>query len=384
MKELLEVEQKESSKIEKLLSTLKKKEEKISEVQENLASIKQHATELKTFLTMKDIEKDIIAVEEKFIQTISTSETTNRVNISWQINRSLYLITASLQKFGEVGVSSDPCDVSLQKQKNRQAQIMVALTTRNIDNLNLTFKKRLNTDLSNVQGCSLLPDGRIVFSCYKQDKIRVLKSDGSKDFEISKIGVTFDVVFIGDDDIAVTSGGSETINIIDLKKRKLKTSKKVNSANEGLTYKDGHLIYCVGEKGLQMISLSDESITNVVRTELSNFSYVITFADKLFYTNPNDNSVTCCDYHGNILWTFCDTSVLQCPLGISVDNGGKVFVVGRLSYNVVVISPDGQRCRQLLSRDDGLVDPTVLHYDISTNTLLVTNAASDAFLYEVK
>jgi sugar lactone lactonase YvrE len=58
-----------------------------------------------------------------------------------------------------------------------------------------------------------------------------------------------------------------------------------------------------------------------------------------------------------------DERVIYCPLGISVDNDGNVYVVSYNSNNVVVFSPDGQRYRQLLSDMDGIVNPTVLDYD---------------------
>ncbi|CAG2216954.1 unnamed protein product [Mytilus edulis] len=386
IKELMIVEQHEKCKIEKLLTTLKKKEKEIVEVQENVASIKQHASELQTFLTMKDIEKHIVG-DEKYIQSITTSDSTHQVNISCQINKSLQQITVNVQKFGEINVNSDPCDFSVQKRKDRQAQIMVALPTKNIDNLTLTLQKRINTKMSGVRGCSLLPDCRMVFSSctwYSYDKIRVFKSDGSKDFEIKDIGGTFDVVFIGDDSIAVTSGESNKINIIDLKTHKLKKSIKVDSYTGGVTYKNEHLIYCAGEKGIQMLSLNNGTITNVSSTKLPDYAYVTTFGDKLIYTNRNNHSVTCCDYHGNILWTFCDKSLLLDPVGISVDNDGNVYVAGYHSNNVVVISPDGQRCRQILTREDGLSYPWTLHYDISTNEVLVANQSDEAFLYDVK
>jgi hypothetical protein len=53
------------------------------------------------------------------------------------------------------------------------------------------------------------------------------------------------------------------------------------------------------------------------------------------------------------------------------------------SKNVVVISSDGQRHRQLLSNKDGLVSPVVLDYDRSTNNLLVVNERDTAFLFDV-
>jgi DNA-binding beta-propeller fold protein YncE len=60
-----------------------------------------------------------------------------------------------------------------------------------------------------------------------------------------------------------------------------------------------------------------------------------------------------------------------------------VYIVGRRSNNVVVISPDGQRHRQLLSSKDGLEDPRVLDYDKSTNVLLVVNETKYAVLFDV-
>ncbi|CAG2246609.1 unnamed protein product [Mytilus edulis] len=380
-KELMTVEQKESRKIEKMLTTSGKKEKEITDIQVNNASIKQKASELKTFLTIKDIAKEV-AAEEKFIESLTTSNTFNHVDVSYQINKTLQQITASVQKFEDICVSSDPCHFIIQKLKNRQG----SMPARTIDKLRyfVTLQKRFNTGLSDVQVCVLLPDGRMIFSCYEQDKIAVFESNGSKDFEINNIGYTFDVVFIGDDSIAVSSGESDTIHIIDLKKQKLKKSIKVHTHNEGLVYIYKHLIYCAGEKGLQMVNLSDESITNVSKNKLPYGAYVTTFRNKLFFTNPDNNSVTCCDYHGNILWTFCDTSVLKCPLGISVDISGNVFVVGCYTHSVFVISSDGHYYSQILSREDGLKFPQVLHYDQSTNQILVVNTAIEAFVYGVK
>jgi DNA-binding beta-propeller fold protein YncE len=93
--------------------------------------------------------------------------------------------------------------------------------------------------------------------------------------------------------------------------------------------------------------------------------------------------VTCCDSHGTTQWAFNYRHVLQGPRGISVDNDGNLYVVGHWSNNLVVISPDGQRYRQLLSSTDGLVNPFVLDYDKSTIRLLIFSEARTAFLFDV-
>ena len=132
-----------------------------------------------------------------------------------------------------------------------------------------------------------------------------------------------------------------------------------------------------------MLNLSDKFVSDITKSNMSSVSYVATYAHKLYYTNCNTHTVTCCDLHGTTQWTFKDSRVLQGPLGISVDNDGNVYVVGNYSNNVVVISPDGQRHRQLLSSTDGLSAPSVLNYDQSTNRLLVVNSSSTAFLFDV-
>jgi DNA-binding beta-propeller fold protein YncE len=132
-----------------------------------------------------------------------------------------------------------------------------------------------------------------------------------------------------------------------------------------------------------MLNLSDKSTGDVIKSKYSSVYYVSTSGDKLYYTDYNTHTVTCCDLHGKTQWEFKDNRVLKGPLGISVDNDGNVYVVGGSFNNVVVISPDGQRHRQLLSSKDGLEKPRVLDYDKSTNRLLVVNESVKAFLFDV-
>ena len=132
-----------------------------------------------------------------------------------------------------------------------------------------------------------------------------------------------------------------------------------------------------------MLNLSDTSVSDIINSDMIYVYYVATSEDKLYYTTWETHTVACCDLHGKTQWVFKDTSVLQGPRGISVDNDGNMYVVGYKSNTVVVISPDGQRHRQLLSSKDGLVNPTVLDYDKATNRLLVVNESESGFLFEV-
>ena len=133
-----------------------------------------------------------------------------------------------------------------------------------------------------------------------------------------------------------------------------------------------------------MLNLSDKSFTDIIQSNMSIVYYLAISGDKLYYTNYFTHTVTCCDLHSTTQWEFNAECVLLYPCGISVDNNGNVYVVGRNSSNVVVIPPDGKRHRQLLSSKDGLKNPPVLDYDRSTNRLLAVNKSRTAFLFDLR
>ncbi|CAG2198768.1 unnamed protein product [Mytilus edulis] len=300
LKDLKTREEEESNKIRRLLKSMTDKEKEIAELQTNIANIKQYASELQTFLALKHIEKDVVA-EEKYIQSMVKSDGAKQVDFSCNINPSLQGLISAIQKFGDVVVTADPCKIPIQKHRNKQAQMVVAVKPMTIDRLAPTLLQTLYTELDIVTGFTLLPDRRMVLSCAENKLIRVFKQDGSLDFEIGNIGRVFDVVYIGDNKVAMTSGYSIDfleINVIELETRKIKKTLKVNSVNSGVAYSEDKLIYCAGKNGIQMINLNNESIVNVTKNYVSVFSYVATFRDNIFYTDCNDDSVTCIDFQG--------------------------------------------------------------------------------------
>lgn len=116
---------------------------------------------------------------------------------------------------------------------------------------------------------------------------------------------------------------------------------------------------------------------------MSSCSYIAAFENKLYYTNNDHHTVTCCDMKGTDFWTFKDTNVLTDPRGITVDNDGNVYVAVYNSHQVIVISSDGKRFLELLNEKDGLRFPHVLFFDRSTNQLLVANERDTAHLFQV-
>ena len=390
MKELTEKENRITIETRELLISLDEKQKELTEHQINIVNIKKYASNLQTYLAVKQIQKDI-ETEDTSLQSIVNSDSLNQTKLSCKIDSGLKIITTNIQKFGVVVVESMPSELSFARKKDKQAQLMVADLSppMSVEKIYLKLKQKINIKGNWMRGCSLLPDGRMVLSCYKAGTVRFINKKGLELFKIGKdkIGTsTFDIVYIKDTNgVAVSSGsgGNRCISIIDIASQKVMKTISMDTDIFGMAVICRTIYYCTGNKGVKMLSLTDKSVSDIISSNKSNVNYVATSGSKLYYTGNNTHTVTCCDVHGTTQWEFKDERVLNGPWGISVDNDGNVYVVGCNSNNVVVISPDGQCHRQLVSSKDGLSFPCVLDYDKSTNRLLVVNDSESAFLFDV-
>ena len=384
MTELDESEKQVTDETRELLVSLDEKQKELTEYQTNIVHIEKYASDLQTFIALKQIEKDV-ETQDTCLQSLINSDSLNQTKLTYKIDTGLKNITTSIQKFAEVVIEAKPFEMVFVRRKDKQAQMMVAELSppMSVANIQLNLKQKINTKGRSIRGCSLLPDGRMVFSCYNSDTVRFINKEGVELFQITGAS-TYDTVYIKDtNSVAVSSGWGDKrcITIIDIESQKVMTTIPMDTCIDGMAVRDRTIYYSARDKGLKMLNLSDKSVGDIISSNMFYVDYVATSGDKLYYTNTN--TVTCCDLHGTTQWKFKDQRVLQDPLGISVDNDGNVYVVWCHSNNVIVISPDGQRHRQLLSSKDGLVHPRVLDYDRSTNRLLVVNERSTAFLFDV-
>jgi len=251
----------------------------------------------------------------------------------------------------------------------------------------LKLKQTIKTSHSDVRGCCILSSGKMVFANYSPREVIVLHKDGSMDFttDIRLSECLRDVTCIDSNIIAVSVvARNNQVLIIDLNKRSI--TKQINTKSDvyGMTYDAGSLICCARDKGLIRIDLKDNSITPVVRCSLSFWSYVTTNGNNIYYTNDFTGKVTCYDMNGKLQWEFYDTNVLVKPSGITTDNNNNIYVVGQGSDNVVVLSPDEENCKVLLSDRYGIFHPWGIHCDIASNQLLlIKTGGNPGLLYDI-
>ncbi|XP_076115623.1 uncharacterized protein LOC143083249 [Mytilus galloprovincialis] len=385
--ELYETEKREETKILQLMKALDEHESKVSEHQENIANIKQHASDLQTFLSLKQLEGD---VDEncQFIDSLTESNVLNRVEIKFNINTSLTDIASSVLEFGKVFTDISNSSVNIVKKKQQQAQLILPKVSpiMPIENIQVKLEQTIKTDLSFVRGCCILPDSRFVFAYPDLNKVTVVKQDGTVDFVLN-VTAAYGIAYNnGDNTLAISScWGSQGkhITIIDLPKRKVKKTFSPGGQTVGIAVTNNTLLYHIEKKAIRALYLTDESIRDITTEHMDTEINIAISGNKLYYSSYKYHTVVCCDMQGAKQWTFKNENVLKIPFGISADNAGNVYVVGFGSNNVVVISPDGQTHRELLTKRDGLYYPCSINFRKKTNQLLVTNNSEKAYLYNV-
>lgn len=63
------------------------------------------------------------------------------------------------------------------------------------------------------------------------------------------------------------------------------------------------------------------------------------------------------------------------------DKRGKIYVDVGSTYNVLLISYDGKHSRQVLSKEDGIMNTMSIDFDLKRNRLIVVSLLRDVVIY---
>ena len=109
-----------------LMVSLDDKQKELNEYKTDMVNLKQYASDLQTFLALKQIGSDVEA-QDTCVHVLVNSDSLKQSKISCNIDASLKNLTTSIQSFGEVVVESKPCELTL------------------VDNIHLNLKQLVST-----------------------------------------------------------------------------------------------------------------------------------------------------------------------------------------------------------------------------------------------
>ncbi|VDI51139.1 Hypothetical predicted protein, partial [Mytilus galloprovincialis] len=380
------------TKIEDLLNGLKEKRERIVVLQSNISDLKNHASDLQTFIGSKTLEEKIES-EETYVQSLSEDERLKQLSLKCTYNEGIENLIQSITTFGSITMESSPPSVVIKLENIKQAQIMSAtVIPKSVDNVRATLLQKIQIPKGKsykckIAGCAIFPNGKFIFAdCDNCKRLVIFNTDGSFEYEETISGLTpFDVACIDNTTVAFTAWKSSKIHIFDIKKKSIKTTIETKNNCFGIAYQDGKIYYANTEH-LGVAQLKDNGLSTIVNfgNRESFMSYVSSFGVSIYFTDRNSNSLCCYSDKGNKMWEYKDNTVLKSSYGVAVDRNGFGYVASYKRNCIVVVSPDGKKAVDFLSSADGIESPYKIFYDNERDLLLVAGYNGKCSLYKIK
>jgi hypothetical protein len=216
---------------------------------------------------------------------------------------------------------------------------------------------------------------------YSNHKIRCIDSDLKETESFDVEGNIWGICEINKHEIAFTLPGLNKVQFLSIYKGPVLTISFIaNFHCRGIACFD-EKIYVTGggKKGeeygqLNVFDLEGKLLCKSYQDFGENFfsipRSIIVNAEGVFITDEQ-NGVISLDLEGQRKWV-CNNSKCKFPWGICFTRNGNLFVCGRDSNNIVIVSKDGEFLGELLNVNDGLSAPKALSTDKRNNFIIIS------------
>ncbi|CAC5374799.1 unnamed protein product [Mytilus coruscus] len=369
----------------KFHSQLHKMEKEIERLKEQTSQLKCLASDQHVFLSMHQMTK-ALNHEIKFLKEVLNS--VKNYDIKIEIHQGITSFFENVNCFARTKV--DESNVSFQFKDAKIDQAQIPLHTRGFVHdtrlqLLKQFKVKQLGENMNISGYAILANGNLLMADQSGQKVIMeYNEDGHFIRDIPVSAKPYNMIVIDTDRIAVSYGVQKYIEIIDLKNKNVMKKVKLKNYCYGISFSDGKVYVVVRKEGIVVLDM-EGTILNTIKFSTGGSVYNITTTkDKIYYTIMAENTVYCCSTYGKEVWNFKGTNSLVVPSGISADRDQNVIVLGLSSNNLLVLQNEGKISKALLTKTDGLDQPSSVCYNKENNMLLVCNQKNgDAFLFSI-
>lgn len=323
------------------------------------------ASNFQIFMGIKDLEENVYKTKDRLskLQNVSLFyEENTEIEDSIRRLNSLVVIRVP-QKSVAIEIDTGDCKHALAPLVDKTEM--------------LTMKDEFDLSSGTYLGCCTLSNGHMVApnSKINHPETVILNEDGTLRSKVSELKAS-DVTPMNDTLVAVSDSDKKRISVIDAVKGRVTRSINLKHKPYGLVYHKGHILFCVRDKGVIKLTeyffMQPSEDLVVDDSDMHFYSRIVASTDLVCYTSPVKHKIKVLDGNYDLLYSLDVSCILQTPFGITIDNDEKnIFVTGLFSHNLVVICPEDRSYQQLLGRDDGLLNPSVLHYVNETKELIV-------------
>jgi hypothetical protein len=386
VEEMVSVEQNLQVQLKNVLVSMEARRTDFVHIRHHVNKVKKYAGDLQTFIGVKKMT----SVVDGEVQKQKGAFNYDLYELKLDFPSELESFVKDVSKFGVVSVTEKHCSTSLVKEVEMQAQIplenklgvMPQLTRKTTVNFQTKDKKGVF-----IAGCDILPDGKLLFIDQEGKRLLMFSNNGNYEKVIVLFsGTPFEVSYTGENIVAVTICDKHEVVFVNVITNRIKNKVDIGHECWGTDFNMNRLairviqsptssrIVYLDRKGklIDQDYIPGENTTNISLRD-----------DSINCTDSATNTIYSYTLTGQQILAFKDENVLREPRGIALDKNKNVYVAGSSTNNVVVLSPDGSNCREILTQSDGLDIPFSLRINIDRNELLVCNLSGPAFVFSL-
>ncbi|XP_052106160.1 uncharacterized protein LOC127738810 [Mytilus californianus] len=369
------------SQYSKLQNQLSNIEKKIKPLQEQTTQLKRFASDLHLFLSTHQVNKGVHdgvkSLKEAFLSF-------KNYNIDIEIHQGINSLLKDVNHFARIKVDESTISCPFKEANIDQAQMQVQ-PRRSVHDTKLQLRRKFTIKQTGnemyIAGCTILANGNLLIADHNgQNVLMEYNEDGNFIRDIPVSARPWDLTVIDTDHIAVSYRALCYIEVIDIRKKIVKTVKFKNYCG-GISYNDGKIYVVVKNEGIVVLDMDGTKI-NTIKCSTDVYD-ITTSQSRIYFTQMKQHTVNCCTGTGEEIWNFEDI-LLNSPGGIAVDKNQNLFVVGKHSNNLLMVQDDGKLSKTLRTEADGFNQPRCVCYNKEKNILLVCNSRyGSAFLFSV-
>ncbi|CAG2234380.1 unnamed protein product [Mytilus edulis] len=172
LEELREKEYQCKESIQKVLLPVKERGSIITQCQLNFKSIKDYASDLQTYIGMRDLEVKVDE-NEQYLQSLIDTKGLEHLDLVYKVDTNVQNILNNLKSFGSIEIKNHISVIELTRAKDKQAQIQVAAARKTVNDVKLILQKKIITNGRIVRGCCVSKHGDFFFTDHASKKITV-------------------------------------------------------------------------------------------------------------------------------------------------------------------------------------------------------------------
>ena len=360
VEEMVSAEHNLQVELKKVLVAMETKRTDFEYIREDVNKVKKDAIDLQTFIGVNKMTSDVDAEVKKQKGAINYDHFELKLDFSSELKS----FAKDVSKFGVVSVTKKHCSTSLVKEAESQAQIPresklgVTPQLKRKTTVNLQTK---DMGRFGIICCDILPDSKLGFTERVVKRLLMFSNNGNYEKEIVRFSaIPYGVSYTGETIVAVTMYDNHEVVFVNVI-----TNTITNTVNIG--YLCWGTDFNLNRLAIRVILLPTSShivyldlqgkLIDRVKIPGDNSTHISLRNDTIKCSNWKTNTIYCYTLTGQHIWTVKDEQVLRESRGIALDKNRNVYAAGRSTINGVVLSPDGNNCREILATSDGLDRP---------------------------